>query len=83
VPFDPETGQQYEAGIKYQPPGRKSLVTFSAFDITRQNYLTFDNQFNPRQTGEILSRGLEVEVTSTCSPDCRASCSSARWGCSR
>lgn len=61
-PFDPETGQQYEAGIKYQPPGRKSLMTFSAFDIQRQNYLTYDNFFNPQQTGEILSRGLEFET---------------------
>lgn len=61
-PFDPETGQQYEAGIKFQPEGRKTLMTFSAFDIRRQNYLTYDNLFNPRQTGEILSRGLEFET---------------------
>jgi iron complex outermembrane receptor protein len=64
APFDPETGEQYEAGIKFQPSGLKSLVTFSTFEITRQNYLTFDNMFNPRQTGEILSRGLEVEAFS-------------------
>ena len=23
-PFDPETGRQYEAGVKFQPPGRRS-----------------------------------------------------------
>jgi len=61
-PFDPETGQQYEGGIKFQPPGRESLITVSAFDIRKQNYLTYDNLFNPRQTGEILSRGLEFET---------------------
>ena len=62
VPFDPETGRQYEAGVKFKPKGRKSIATFSAFDIRKQNYLTFDNMFNPRQTGEILSRGLEFET---------------------
>ena len=60
--FDPETGRQYEAGIKWQPKGRKSLMTFSAFDIRKQNYLTFDNFFAPQQIGEILSRGLEFET---------------------
>ena len=48
--------------MKFQPKGRKSIATFSAFDIRKQNYLTFDNMFNPRQTGEILSRGLEFET---------------------
>jgi iron complex outermembrane recepter protein len=61
-PFDPETGRQYEAGVKFQPKGCKSIATFSAFDIRKQNYLTYDNMFNPRQTGEILSRGLEFET---------------------
>ena len=61
-PFDPETGQQYEGGIKFQPPGRESLITISAFDIRKQNYLTYDNLFNPRQTGEVLSRGIEFET---------------------
>jgi len=37
-------------------------MTFSAFDIRRQGYLTFDNLFIPRQTGEVLSRGLEFEA---------------------
>ena len=62
-PFKPETGQQYEVGIKYQPTSFKGLFTAAAFDITRQNYLTFDNDFSARQTGEIRSRGLEFEAT--------------------
>ncbi len=61
-PFEPETGRQYEAGVKFQPKGSKSLVTFAAFDIRKQNYLTFDNFFNPQQIGEILSRGIEFET---------------------
>lgn len=65
--FEPETGQQYEVGIKYQPPGMKALFTAAAFDITRQNYITYDPNstpaFQPRQLGEIRSRGLEFEAT--------------------
>src|SRR5262249_51205131 len=60
--FEPETGQQYEVGIKAQPFGPKSLFTFAAFDIKRQNYVTNDNNFDPHQIGEIHSRGLEFEA---------------------
>jgi iron complex outermembrane receptor protein len=62
-PMKPETGRQVEAGIKFQPEGIDSFVTFAAFDIRRQNYLTWDNLTGaPRQTGEIHSRGLELEA---------------------
>lgn len=62
--FEPTTGQQYEAGIKYQPPGGSSLFTLSAFHLTQQNVTTADPQhtgFNV-QTGEIRSRGIEAEA---------------------
>jgi iron complex outermembrane recepter protein len=62
-PFDPETGQQYEVGIKFQPFGPKSLFTVAAFDIRRQNYVTNEpGTFIPRATGEIHSRGVEFEA---------------------
>jgi iron complex outermembrane receptor protein len=35
VQFAPETAQQYEVGLKYQPNGTKALVTFAASDLTR------------------------------------------------
>ena len=59
--FDPETGEQVEIGVKYQPPNHKSFVTLAAFDLHRQNYLTYDLLGNARQTGEIRSRGIEAE----------------------
>jgi iron complex outermembrane receptor protein len=64
APFDPETGQQYEVGVKFQPFGPKSLFTIAAFDIKRQNYVTFDPNanFDPRGIGEIHSRGFEFEA---------------------
>lgn len=61
--FEPETGQQHEVGVKYEIPGVKSLFTLAGFDITRQNYLTYDanNNYLPRASGEIRSRGIEFE----------------------
>lgn len=61
--FEPETGRQYEVGIKFQPKGRDSYVTVSLFDLTRQNVLTADpanNRFSVA-TGEVQSRGIELE----------------------
>jgi iron complex outermembrane recepter protein len=65
-PFAPTTGQQEEAGIKYQPDP-KSLYTLAVFDLTQQNVLTVDPvaAHGPTarvQTGEIRSRGLELEA---------------------
>ncbi len=62
VPFKPETGRQYEVGVKYQPPGRNSFVTLAYFDLTRRNFLTSDPiTFANVQRGEARSRGLELE----------------------
>ncbi|WP_170937059.1 MULTISPECIES: TonB-dependent siderophore receptor [Rhodomicrobium] len=63
VALKPEEGQQYEAGIKYQPAGFKSWGLVSVFDLTKQNA----TQAGPvpgtfTQTGEIQVRGLEIEA---------------------
>ena len=42
TPFEPTTGEQYEAGIKYQPLGLNALATAAVFDLTKQNVLTPD-----------------------------------------
>ena len=66
APFVPETGEQYEVGVKFQPNGVNAFVTVAAFDLTRQNVTTTDN--DPRfqvQTGEINSRGIEVEAVAS------------------
>jgi len=61
--FEPETGRQYEIGVKYQPPGYNSFVTVSAFDLVRQNVVSYGGPGGSiaSQTGEITSRGIEVE----------------------
>lgn len=61
-PFEPETGEQYEFGIKFQPSGSNSLFTAAVFDLTRENFTETDPAtFLTVQTGEIRSRGVELE----------------------
>jgi iron complex outermembrane receptor protein len=72
-PFVPTTGEQYEAGVKYEPPGWNALITVAGYQLTQQNVQTPDP--NPThtgcsapgircsvQTGEIRTHGLEVEA---------------------
>lgn len=60
--FKPETGRQYEAGVRYEPVGRRDSYSAAVFDLRRQNYVTTDSSFIPHQTGEVLMRGLELEA---------------------
>lgn len=62
--FDPTEGEQYELGIRYQPPGSNALYSAALYQLTRSNVLTtdpVDTNFQV-QTGEIRSRGLELEA---------------------
>lgn len=62
--FDPTEGEQYEIGIRYQPPGSNALYSAALYQLTRSNVLTtdpVDTNFQV-QTGEIRSRGLELEA---------------------
>ncbi|THF54893.1 TonB-dependent siderophore receptor [Pseudothauera rhizosphaerae] len=61
-PFDPETGRQYEIGLRYQPPGRGDSYSVAAFDLRRRNYITYDAYYVPKQRGEVTVRGLEFEA---------------------
>lgn len=68
-PFKPTEGKQTEIGIKYQPPGSRSMITFSAYEIKQQNITTPDPDPTHLcngsqcqvQTGEGRVRGLELE----------------------
>ncbi|MCK8784094.1 TonB-dependent siderophore receptor [Roseomonas sp. NAR14] len=63
-PFEPTTGQQHELGLRYQPPGTNALFSAAVYDLRRQNVLTADtaNLNYSIQTGEIRSRGVELEA---------------------
>lgn len=63
----PIASNQYEAGIKYQPPGTDILLTTAFFDIRRSNATTTD-PVNPGfvvQTGEVGVQGVEFEARAT------------------
>lgn len=63
--FVPETGEQVELGIKYEPPGSDLSLNAAVYDLRRQNILTTDLN-NPGfsvQDGEHQHRGLELEAT--------------------
>ncbi|WP_169734433.1 TonB-dependent siderophore receptor [Deefgea rivuli] len=65
--FVPETGRQIELGVKWQPLTENLMLTFSAFDLRKQNVTTSD-PVNPNfnvQTGEIRTRGLEFEAVAS------------------
>jgi len=58
----PEEGEQYEAGIKYEPTFIDGLFTASIFNINRKNMaLTDPATFLQYQLGEVRSRGVELE----------------------
>ncbi|WP_050981399.1 TonB-dependent siderophore receptor [Rhodanobacter spathiphylli] len=61
--FSPTTGDQYEAGLKYQPAGGNGLLSASVYQITQQNSLTIDpnHTLYQVQQGETRLRGVELE----------------------
>lgn len=64
TPFVPTRGKQYEVGVKFQPANVRSFATVALYDLRQTNVLTADPQ-RPQfsvQSGEIRSRGLELEA---------------------
>jgi iron complex outermembrane receptor protein len=62
--LEPETGEQTEVGLKYEPNGFNGHFSVAYFDLTRKNVLTTDpnNALLSTQTGAINSRGWEFEA---------------------
>lgn len=62
--FEPSTGHQWEGGLKFLSEDMSKTFTVAAFHITKQNALVTDpdNIYGPKlQTGEIVSKGIELE----------------------
>ena len=64
APFAPETGKQWEAGVKYESPNGQITGALAVFDLVRENVTTADpvNTGFSVQTGEQRARGLELEL---------------------
>ncbi len=73
--FPPETGEQYEAGVKFQSPSKNTNLTIAAYQISRQNVVVPSGtnftvptgnatvgQAISRLDGEQQSKGLEIEL---------------------
>ncbi|MDE1168692.1 MAG: TonB-dependent siderophore receptor [Pseudomonas sp.] len=62
-PLAPTDGTQWEAGLKYQPPGSENLFTASVFRIDQENLATKLPQENfYRAIGAVRSQGVELEA---------------------
>ncbi|WP_447873566.1 ferrichrome porin FhuA [Serratia fonticola] len=64
--FVPSKGEQYEAGVKYMPKDRPVSATVAIYQLTKSNNLVTDVEHADKgwfqqQTGEIRSRGVELE----------------------
>lgn len=62
----PTTGEQWEAGLKFQPPGTDDLYTLSFFTLSMENLFAKENSFTDsyeyKGVGGIDSRGVELEA---------------------
>ncbi|UVO51073.1 TonB-dependent siderophore receptor [Sphingomonas sp. SUN019] len=63
-PFKPQTGTQYEAGVKWQPDAA-TLVTVTGFHIKEANRPIADsaNPLGQIQSGQLTTKGIELEAT--------------------
>lgn len=61
--LEPMEGEQWETGLKFQPPGTQDRYSLSLFRITQENVATKEQPTDPyRSIGEIESQGLELEA---------------------
>lgn len=59
----PITGDQYEVGVKYQPPGCDLVLNIGAFRIEKENDITWDPSLGGyRNVAQTDSEGVEVEL---------------------
>lgn len=67
--YKPQTATQKELGVKYQTPDGAASFTAALYDIQETNRRTPDpaNPLNQVQTGEVRSKGLELEAVAALS----------------
>jgi iron complex outermembrane receptor protein len=64
APYRPQTGTQYEAGVKWQP-GINTLVTATVFKIKERNRVLYLAAGGTTQSGELNTKGFEIEASHT------------------
>lgn len=63
-PYRPQTGTQYEAGVKWQP-APSTLVTATVFKIKERNRVLYLAAGGTTQSGELNTKGFEIEASHT------------------
>lgn len=63
-PFVPQTGTQYEIGVKWQPMPT-TLVTVTGFHIKERNRVLYLANNVTTQSGELTTKGIEFEASHT------------------
>ena len=61
TPAKPSDSRQVEGGVKFQPRTWTSFFTASVFQINQTNVVVENSAFNNLQSGEVRSRGVELE----------------------
>lgn len=62
APLLPRTGEQFEVGVKYQPPGSQSYITAAYFDLEEDNLVEFIAGGRTQPGQSIMVDGFEVEA---------------------
>lgn len=62
--LEPTKGEQFEAGVKYQPPGTNLLFSATAYHLVEKNkpQLVDLVSLSYQSLGEVTSKGLELEA---------------------
>ncbi|MBB5687675.1 TonB-dependent siderophore receptor [Sphingobium boeckii] len=63
-PYKPQTGTQFEAGVKWQPEPN-TLITVTGFHIKERNRVLYLANNATTQSGELTTKGLELEASHT------------------
>lgn len=64
-PLKPQEGEQWEVGLKYQPPGARTYITLAYFDIKQSNLpnpASLIGQPDSQQEGVGKVKGFEAEA---------------------
>ncbi|MFC3630268.1 TonB-dependent siderophore receptor [Paracoccus angustae] len=65
IGVEPERGEQYELGVKYQPAGTTALISASVYDLTKNNVTVAvvqdDGNITRELVGEQRVRGIDLE----------------------
>ncbi|MDR7342097.1 iron complex outermembrane receptor protein [Pantoea alhagi] len=65
----PSTSEQYEAGLKYQPPGTSDLYSIAAYDLTQNDVANRNvNLGYYEPAGKVHSQGFELEARNQLTP---------------